>query len=70
MAVGELVAVRVQLEHLPHRRSALIAGRQRPRATSVCVFAPGSTSSSRAAICEFEPGEVMSATTVGEPISV
>ena len=49
---------------------AEIAGRQSPRATSVSVFAPGSMSSSRAASCEFEPGDVMSATTVGDPISV
>ena len=48
---------------------APIAGRHRPRAIRVWLPA-GSTSSSRAAICELAPGEAMSATTVGEPISV
>ena len=48
----------------------VIAGRHSPRATSVCVLVPGSTSSSLAAIWESEPADVMSATTVGDPISV
>ena len=69
MAVLELPAVRVELEDLARRLGADLgpveaAGDERLRCR------PGATSSSRAAICEVGPGEVMSAMTVGEPISV
>ena len=51
---GERPAVRVQLEHL--LSGPPVAGRQRPRATSVS-WPSGATSSSRAATWEVSPGQ-------------
>src|SRR6476469_2256453 len=47
-----------------------VAGRQRPRATSVSRPVEESTSSNRAATWEVLPGRVKSAITVGEPSTV
>ena len=67
----ELPAVRMELEHLARRRRARVdLGPVEAARDERLVAAAGSTSSSRAASCEVGPGELMSATIVGEPISV